>query len=107
MVEAATSTAPACSGLNPAFFIKGIVKVPVVTVFAIEEPEIIPVKPDATTDAFAGPPLYLPSIANAKLIKYSPAPALSSNEPNKTKRNTKPAETPNGTPNIPSVVKNI
>ena len=48
---------PACSALNPVFFIRGIVNVPVVTVFAIELPLMIPVNPEATTAAFAGPPL--------------------------------------------------
>ena len=39
LVEEATSTAPAFSAGKPVRFIKGIVKVPVVTVLAIEEPE--------------------------------------------------------------------
>ena len=39
LVEDATSTAPAFSALNPVRFISGIVNVPVVTTFAIEEPE--------------------------------------------------------------------
>ena len=68
---------------------------------------MIPINPDAIIEAFAEPPLYLPSIEKAKLIKYSPAPALSNNDPKSTNKNTKPAETPSGTPNIPSVVKNI
>jgi len=56
LVEEATSTAPAFSGAKPVFFIKGIVKVPVVTVFAIEEPEYMPLMAEASTAAFAGPP---------------------------------------------------
>ena len=40
---------------KPVLFIIGIVKVPVVTVFAIEDPEINPVKPDPKIAAFAGP----------------------------------------------------
>ena len=55
-VDDATSIAPAFSDEKPVFFIKGIVKVPVVTTFAIDEPEYIPDKPDATTAALAGPP---------------------------------------------------
>ena len=39
LVEAATSTAPALCGGSPTFFISGMVKVPVITVLAIEEPE--------------------------------------------------------------------
>ena len=38
-VDAATSTAPAFSGVRPVFFINGIVNVPVETTFAIDEPE--------------------------------------------------------------------
>ena len=54
--EDATSIAPAFSLLNPTLRIIGIVKVPVVTTLAIDEPDIKPVNPDATTAAFAGPP---------------------------------------------------
>ena len=39
LVDDATSTAPAFSGVKPVRFINGIVKVPVVTVLAIDEPE--------------------------------------------------------------------
>ena len=39
LVEDATSTAPAFSADNPVRFIRGIVKVPVVTTLAMEEPE--------------------------------------------------------------------
>ena len=55
-VEEATSTAPAFSALKPTFFIRGIVKVPVVTTFAIDEPETNPVMAEEMTAAFAGPP---------------------------------------------------
>ena len=47
--------------------------VPVVTTLAIEEPEISPVIPDDSTAALAGPPLYLPNIARARLVKNRPA----------------------------------
>ena len=57
LTEEATSTAPAFSAEKPTRFIIGTVKVPVVTTLAIEEPEIRPVMPDATTAALAGPPL--------------------------------------------------
>ena len=73
--EAATSIAPAFTAGNPVFFIIGIVKVPVVTTFAIQDPEIIPVKPEAIIEALAGPPLNLPTSAIAKLKKYFPPPA--------------------------------
>ena len=55
-VEDATSTAPAFSAGNPTFFITGMVKVPVVTTLAMDEPEIIPVIAEDTTAALAGPP---------------------------------------------------
>ena len=54
MVEDATSTAPDFSGLNPMRFISGMVNVPVVTVLAIDEPEIMPVIIELSTDASAG-----------------------------------------------------
>ena len=75
LTEAATSIAPALTAGNPVFFIIGIVNVPVVTTFAIEEPLIMPVKPEAMIEAFAGPPLNFPTSAIAKLKKYFPPPA--------------------------------
>ena len=69
LVDDATSTAPAFSAGNPTRFISGIVKVPVVTVLAIDEPEISPVAADAATAAFAGPPVRCPIKANASLMK--------------------------------------
>ena len=42
---------------------------PVVTVLAIEEPEIMPVMPEATTPALAGPPRKVPSMAKAIWMK--------------------------------------
>ena len=86
LTPAATSMAPAFVRVSPAFVIKGIVKVPTVTTFAVELPLTMPVSPLAMTDAFAGPPLNLPSKLNAKFIKYCPAPALSSSEPNSTNK---------------------
>ena len=84
------------------FFIIGIVKVPVVTVFAIEEPEIIPVIPDPNIAAFAGPPLIFPTIANAKSKKYFPPPAVSSKAPKEQIENMKSTDTPIGIPKIAS-----
>ena len=46
---------------KPTFFISGIVKVPPVTTFLIDEPEIMPVIADATRAAFSGPPRRWPS----------------------------------------------
>ena len=56
LTEDATSTAPAFSLEKPTRFISGMVKVPVVTTLAMEEPEIRPVMAEATTAALAGPP---------------------------------------------------
>ncbi len=69
LTEAATSTAPAFSLVKPTRFISGMVKVPVVTTLAIDEPEIKPVMPDDSTAALAGPPRMWPSSENATLMK--------------------------------------
>ena len=102
LVEAATSTAPAVTGVKPTFLIKGMVMAPVVTVFAMDDPEMEPMAQEATTAAFAGPPRYLPITAKERLIRYAPAPILSRKAPNRTKRNTKVADTLRGTPQSPS-----
>ena len=94
--------APAFSFENPVFFIIGIVNVPVVTVFATDEPEIMPVIPDANIAAFAGPPLIFPTMAKAKSRKYFPPPAVSKRAPNKTNKKMKSTETPMGIPNMAS-----
>ena len=94
--------APAFSFEKPVFFIIGIVKVPVVTVLAIEDPEIIPVIPDPSIAALAGPPRIFPTIAKAKSKKYFPPPAVSKSAPNKTNKNIKSTDTPIGIPNIAS-----
>ena len=60
LTDEATSTAPAFSELKPTFFISGMVKVPVVTTLAIDDPEIRPVIAEATTAALAGPPRMWP-----------------------------------------------
>ena len=77
---------------------------PVVTTLATEEPEIMPVMPDDTTAALAGPPRNLPSSENASWMKKLPAPAFSSSAPNSTNRKMKLVETPSATPNTPSDV---
>ena len=46
-----------------------MVKVPVVTTLAIDEPEIMPVEAEATTAALAGPPRKWPSIDIADMMK--------------------------------------
>ena len=69
LTDDATSTAPDFSGEKPTRFIIGMVKVPVVTTLAMEEPEISPVMPEATTAAFAGPPRICPISEKATLMK--------------------------------------
>src|SRR5699024_10323452 len=71
-VEAVASVAAATWGLNPAFFIIGMVNDPDATVFATAEPETIPCRPEATTAAFAGPPVYLPAARKARSLKNCP-----------------------------------
>ena len=78
-----------------------MVNVPVVATLAMDDPDTIPVRPDASTAALAGPPRKRPSMAKATCTKYSAAPALSSSAPNRTNRKTKSVETPSGTPQMP------
>ena len=54
--EAQASTAAANLARYPRFFINGMVNEPVVTTLATAEPETVPMKPDATAEALAGPP---------------------------------------------------
>ena len=82
----------------------GMVNVPVVTTLAIDEPEIMPVMPEARIAALAGPPLNRPTSANDRARKYFPAPALSRRAPNSTNRNTKLTETLSGMPKTASPV---
>ena len=69
LVEEATSTAPAFSAGKPVRFISGMVKAPVVTTLAREEPEIRPVMAEETTDALAGPPRIWPTSAIESLVR--------------------------------------
>ena len=103
LVEDATSTAPAFSRENPIRFINGIVNVPVVTVLAMEDPDIIPVIMEDKTAALAGPPRSAPKSAIATLMNQFPPPAFSSRAPNRTNRKIIVVETPKATPNTPSV----
>jgi hypothetical protein len=69
LTEEAHSMPPAFSAVKPTFFISGMVKVPVVTTLAMDEPEIIPVIAEETTAALAGPPRMWPNPAKATLMK--------------------------------------
>src|SRR5690625_2741083 len=68
-VEADASVAAANSGLNPDFFIIGIVKEPEATVFPTELPDTIPCRALATTAALAVPPVKRPVKEKAKSLK--------------------------------------
>ena len=54
-------------------FIAGIVKAPVVTVLAIDEPEIVPINADEKIATLAGPPENLPAMTIAKSMNNCPS----------------------------------
>ena len=85
-VEAHASTAPANFGSKPTRFIRGMVKVPVVTTLPAALPLTVPIIAEETTAAFAGPPCIRPVATSAKSINNCPAPVWIIKEPNKTKR---------------------
>jgi len=87
-MEAAGSIAPAIWGLNPAFFIMGMVNAPVETVLAIALPEMEPKKPLAITATLAGPPTLCPTAARGKSMKNFWAPDFSKKAPKRTNRMT-------------------
>ena len=62
----------------------GMVSDPTVTVLAIEEPEIMPNKPDAKIDTFAGPPENRPASAVANSMNRRPRPIRVASTPNRT-----------------------
>ena len=62
-VDDADSTPAANFGSKPARFINGMVMTPVDAVLAIAEPEMVPVRPEATTATSPGPPTSLPAMA--------------------------------------------
>ena len=86
-VEATASTAPANSLLYPVRFISGIVIVPVVATLAMAEPLIIPIRPDAMTATFAGPPEVVPTRVSEKSLMNLEKPEYFRNAPKTTKRN--------------------
>ena len=78
LVDAATSIAPALVAGIPIRRMTGMVKVPVVTTLAIDEPEIMPVMPEARIAALAGPAAIAPDhgegeveevLAGARLVQ--------------------------------------
>ena len=65
----------------------GIVKEPVVTVLAIDEPEIVPINADEKIATFAGPPENLHAINIDKSINNFPNPTLVAKTPKRINRN--------------------
>jgi len=57
----------------------------VVTVLAIEEPEMVPINPEERIEAFAGPPFRDPVRLYARSMNHWPAPDISRNAPNRMK----------------------
>src|SRR5699024_1303679 len=104
-VEATDSTAPANLELYPTFFIRGIVKTPVVTTLAVALPLTLPINPLPKLLTLAGPPRTPPNAPNARSTKTSPTPDLAKKAPNKTNMKTIVAATSNGIPNIPVLPK--
>ena len=84
-VEATASTAPASSGAYPIFFIIGIVITPVVATFATADPEIMPIRPEERTAAFAGPPEDLLEAFMPMSISSWPPPISEKKAPNTMK----------------------
>jgi hypothetical protein len=62
-VEATASMAAATIGRYPTFFIRGMVKVPIVATLAGGEPVIAPMQALPKIAALAGPPRKRPAIA--------------------------------------------
>ena len=85
-LEAQASTAPAKAGGKPTFFIRGMVKVPVVTTLPAALPLTVPMVAEETTAALAGPPCIFPVATSAKSMNSSPAPVWIIREPKRTNR---------------------
>ena len=85
---AAAWTPAAVTGWKPALRIIGIVKVPVVAVFATALPDSDPISPLLSTATLAGPPGLLPNTRWAKSTMKRVAPVASRNSPKITNRKT-------------------
>ena len=103
--EATVSTAPASSGLYPIFFIRGMVRVPVVTTFATVLPEIMAMQPLLRTATLAGPPGLCPARERAMSIKRLSPPVSCRKTPKEIKTNRVPAQMEVMDPKKPSVVR--
>ena len=106
-VDAAASIPAAKRAGKPAFCINGIVMTPVDTVFATDEPDTDPIKPEPKTATKPGPPTILLAAARDNSMMKSPAPDLTRKAPNKINMKTKLHEIREIEPNIPSVLKKL
>lgn len=87
-MELDASTAPAKRPGNPARFIMGMVMTPVEAVLATADPEMVPVRPEASTATSPGPPTNRPAAARDRSMMYSPAPERTRNAPKIMNRKT-------------------
>ena len=77
--------------------------VPVVATFAMAEPLIIPIRADAITETFAGPPGERPTRVREMSLMNWEKPLYFRNDPNRIKMKTYVAETPLPVPRMPIV----
>ena len=104
---AAACTPAAATGLNPALRIMGIVKVPVVAVFATALPDSDPINPLLRMATLAGPPGLLPNMRCANSTMNRVAPVASRNAPKITNRKTYVNITCNAIPKMPWLWRNV
>ena len=79
---------------------------PVVATLATAEPLIMPIRPEASTATFAGPPGVWPTSVSEKSLINLEKPLYFKYAPNKTKRKIYVAETPIPVPKTPCVPQN-
>src|SRR5690625_2954752 len=84
-VDAVASPPAAYRPGKPDFFMAGMVIGPVVSTLETAEPDIMPIRPDETTETFACPPRKRPNIARATLKKNEAAPVCWSATPKSKK----------------------
>ena len=101
-VPATATTAAENTGLNPASRISGIVNVPVAATLPTALPLIIPIRPLATIETFASPPIVRPARDIAKSLMNRPIPVSVRNAPKRMNRKMYVAETPSAVPKMPS-----
>ncbi len=84
----------------------GMVKLRCSPYLETEEPLMVPVRADVSTETFAGPPAAQPDALVAASMKNLPMPVFSRQAPKKMNRKMNVELTPRGFPMIPSVVMN-